>query len=313
MALMDADYTFPRAAGTSAGAIVAAIVAAGADRRALEAAMARLDYERVPDVERPGIPIASEALSLVARGGAHPGDYVHQFIATELEQLGVRTFADLRLEDPDADAALPASRRYRLVVMVTDITYGRLLRLPWDYELFGLDPDEQTVADAVRASISIPTYFEPQKLRDERSGTVSTLVDGGILSNFPVAIFDRTDGRPPRWPTFGVKIIPALPGADSQMFPALGLPTLGPLRQLEQVLATAIVGHDQTHLEQPSVRRRLIDVDTSAVGVLDFDVDKATRRKVIGKGRTAAQQFLAGWDWDAVRSELVAPAPVAAA
>ena len=30
--------------------------------------------------------------------------------------------------------------------------------------------------------------------------------DGGMLSNFPVGVFDRTDGNPPRWPTFGVKL-----------------------------------------------------------------------------------------------------------
>jgi len=30
--------------------------------------------------------------------------------------------------------------------------------------------------------------------------------DGGMLSNFPVVIFGRTDNLPPRWPTFGVKL-----------------------------------------------------------------------------------------------------------
>jgi NTE family protein len=50
--------------------------------------------------------------------------------------------------------------------MATDVTHGRLLRLPWDYGRFGLDPDEQLVADAVRMSLSIPFYFEPCTLRN---------------------------------------------------------------------------------------------------------------------------------------------------
>ena len=32
------------------------------------------------------------------------------------------------------------------------------------------------------------------------------MVDGGMLSNFPIEVFDRTDGKPPRWPTFGIKL-----------------------------------------------------------------------------------------------------------
>ncbi len=27
-----------------------------------------------------------------------------------------------------------------------------------------------------------------------------------MLSNFPIEVFDRTDGKPPRWPTFGIKL-----------------------------------------------------------------------------------------------------------
>jgi NTE family protein len=300
--LMEEGYTFHRVAGTSAGSIAAALLAAGVDAAGLAEAMERLDYSKVPDVTRPGIPIANEALSLLTTGGAHSGDYVHGWIAAELERLGVSTFGDLRLEDAGADANLAASRRYKLVVMATDITHGRLLRLPWDYAHFDRDPDQQLVADAVRASISIPLYFEAQKLRNERTGEESTLVDGGVLSNFPIEIFDRTDGEDPRWPTFGIKIMPALPGADAQLFPALALPLLRPVRQLEQVLATAIVGHDQSYIERPGVRRRMIAVDTSSIGIIEFHADRDKRERVTSQGRAAAERFLAEWNWERYRT-----------
>jgi len=300
--LLEEGYTFHRVAGTSAGSIAAALLAAGVDARGLADVMERLDYSRVPDVARPGIPIASEAVSMLTTGGAHSGDYVHAWIADELERLDVRTFGDLRLEDAGADENLAASRRYKLVVMTTDITHGRLLRLPWDYAHFDLDPDQQLVADAVRASISIPLFFEPQKLRNERMGEESTLVDGGVLSNFPIEIFDRTDGEDPRWPTFGIKIMPALPGADGQLFPPLAMPMLRPVRQLEQVLATAIVGHDQSYTERPGVRRRMIAVDTSAIGIIEFHADRAKRDHVAQQGREAAEKFLAAWDWERYRT-----------
>jgi NTE family protein len=199
------------------------------------------------------------------------------------------------------------------VVTATDITRGRLLRLPWDYPLLNLDPDEQLVADAVRASISIPLFFEPVVVRDGRTGERRTLVDGGVLSNFPIEIFDRTDDAKPRWPTLGVKVIPDLPAANAQLLPAMALPQLPPVRLLEQVLTTAIMGHDQTYLERPCVRRRTIQVDTSEAGIVEFDADQHKRDALVANGERAARHFLAGWDWERFKQDCRGiPAPQAA-
>jgi NTE family protein len=302
-ALMRAGYTFPRVAGTSAGAIVAALLAAGIGERDLVASMARLRYDRVPDRGLPKIPILSEGISLLHSAGAYEGDYIHGFVRDELERLGVRTFGDLRRRDPGDDATLAPERRYGMVVMATDITHGRLLRLPWDYPLLGLDPDEQLVADAVRASASIPLYFEPVIVHDGVTGEPITLVDGGVLSNYPIEIFDRSDRGERRWPTLGVKIIPSLPAGDRDLFPGVALPALPPVRLLEQVVATAIVGHDQTYLERPCVRRRTIFVDTSPLGIVEFDASDEQRSAAIANGTAAAQRFLEEWDWAAFRRE----------
>jgi NTE family protein len=302
-ALLRAGYAFPRVAGTSAGAIVAAFLAAGIGERGLVEATGRLRYDRVPDRGLPKIPLLSEALSLLHSAGAYRGDYIHRFVRDELERLGVRTFGDLRRSDGGDDANLAPERRYRLVVMATDVTHGRLLRLPWDYARLGLDPDEQLVADAVRASISIPLYFEPVVVRHGVTGAPTTLVDGGVLSNFPIEIFDRTDLATPRWPTLGVKVVPRLPAGAAELFPGVALPALPPVKLLEQVVATALVGHDQTYLERPGVRRRTIDVDTSSVGIVEFDASEEQRAVAVTNGTAAAERFLATWDWDAFRRD----------
>lgn len=284
--LMREGYTFPRVAGTSAGSIVAAFLAAGATADELASIMGRLEYSRVPD--RAGLPGVGESLGLVRHSGAHPGNYVHGFVRDELERLGVRTFGDLERT---------------LVVTATDITRGRLVRLPWDYESFGVDGDEQLVADAVRASISIPLFFEPVTLADR------TLVDGGVLSNFPIAMFDRAK---PRWPTFGVKVIPDAPDANALLFPGLALPQPPPIRLLARVMTTAVLGHDQTYLEQPCVRRRAIQVDTSAVGVVEFGCGEDKRAGLVANGERAAREFLADWDWAAYQHECRGVAKVTA-
>jgi NTE family protein len=292
MALLDAGWTFPRVAGTSVGALAAAFAAAGADSATFHDVLARLDLRRIPDRRVP-LPLVSESVSLLAGRGAYAGDWIHQWIAHELEGLGVRTFADLRRDDDGADPVLQTpDHRYKLVVMATDVTNGRLLRLPWDYPLFGLDPDEQLVADAVRMSLSIPFYFDTCTLRNSVTGAEATIVDGGVLSNFAIEIFDRTDGLPSRWPTFGVRLLPDLPAGLGDLVPFYGVPMFPAVRLLEQVVATALVGRDQTHLDRPGVRERTMTVDTRGTSITEFGIHLLERRALIERGATAAREFL---------------------
>jgi NTE family protein len=294
MGLLDAGYTFPRVAGTSVGALAAAFAATGIDSAGLRDILGRLPLRKIPDRRVP-LPLVGEGISLVTRRGAYAGDWIREWLLQELDRLGVRTFADLRRDDPNDDPALAsADHRYRLVVTATDVTNGRLLRLPWDYPSFGLDPDEQLVADAVRMSLSIPFYFEPCTLRNPSTGKSATVVDGGVLSNFAIEIFDRTDGQKPRWPTFGVRLLPDLPQGLGDLVPFFGLPMLPAVRLLEQVVATALVGRDQTHLERPGVRERTMTIDTRGTAITEFDIRPRERAELIDRGQEAARDFLRG-------------------
>jgi len=300
VALTEAGYRLNRVAGTSAGAVVGAVAAAGLVGEQLKEVALSLDYSRFTDaapLER--IPVFGPGAALLAGSGLYKGDYAHEWIRSRLADQGIHTFGDLRLDDDD----LPPERRYKLVVTATDLTLGQLVRLPWDYRsVYGLDPDEQPVADAVRASMSIPFFFRPVTVRNPARKLVSTLVDGGLLSNFPIDSFDRTDGQPPRWPTFGVTLLPNLPAGDDKVVPLLRLPSPPGVHLLESVIATILVGRDQTYLNQPWVAARTIRVDTTAVGVVDFKITPAQTQALYGKGFTAAREFLDQWDWPAYRA-----------
>jgi NTE family protein len=296
MGLLEQGWTFPRVAGTSVGALAAAFAATGADAETFGGVLERLDLRRVPDRRAP-LPLVSEGVSLLAEGGAYAGDWIRAWLLRELEMLDVRTFADLRRNDAGDDPALTGEdQHYRLVVTATDVTHGRLLRLPWDYQLFDLDPDEQLVADAVRMSLSIPFYFRPCELRHASTGEVSTIVDGGVLSNFAIEIFDRTDGRTRRWPTFGVRLFPDLPAGLGDVVPWFGTPMLPAVRLLEEVVATALVGRDQTHLDRPGVRERTLTVDTSGTAITEFGIGSREKAELVERGRTAALDFLRRWE-----------------
>jgi len=162
--LEERDIRFERIAGTSAGSIVGALLAAGMSSTRLRELIRNVDYPRFLDADGlDRIPLLGPPLSVVLENGYAEGRYFAQWLARELEALGVRTFGDLRRRD-DRGADSRPEHRWKLVVLAADVTRGQLLRLPWDYERYGLNPDDQSVADAVRASISVPYLFEPAKL-----------------------------------------------------------------------------------------------------------------------------------------------------
>jgi NTE family protein len=289
--LLEEGHVMARVAGTSVGAIVGAFLAAQADATVLKKKLDSLELDRVLDPGTPGLAHIGRAIGLITESGACQGTYIRRWLREELADLGVETFGDLRRHDAGDDPDLDPAQRYGLVVMATDITNGRLLRLPWDYHLFGLDPDFMPVADAVYMSMAIPLVFRPWTL-DGEHGRTATVVDGGVLSNFAVEIFDRRDGRTPRWPTIGVRLLPDLPAGLGSLWPITGLPTPPPIRLIEQVLATMLVGRDQTHLDQPEVRARTIEIDTRDVGILDFNIDAAERQRAVDQGWRTADAFL---------------------
>ena len=300
VALMDAGYSIKKVSGVSAGSIVAAILAAGTiDGQLTGQEVKELAFSVPLGKWRDAgpVPLLGAAWGLVRDTSLYRGDVAYDWIRSELNNLGVTSFGDLLLDDEDPSIE---RRRYKLVVTVADLTAAQLVRLPWDYRrLYGLDPDEQSVAEAVRASMAIPFFYRPVKLT-AASGETATLVDGGVLSNFPIETFDRPDGKPPRWPTFGITVLPRLNEGLGAVMPALK-----PLRFFEQtallegLLTTMLTGHDQTHLNQPWVSARAIAVESTNVGVLDFDISKGRLEELYDKGYETAQEFLSTWDWKA--------------
>jgi len=303
--LARSGYTFPRVAGSSAGAVVAALAAAlqraGEPLERLEDVARSLDYRRLRDrgaLGRMVGPLARvvDGFSLAFDGGVFEGDYLRTWLKGTLADLGVRTFGDLRVTDEDSSHASPALEgQYSLVVTASDVSRRRLVRLPWDYGEYNLDPDEQEVADAVRASASIPFFFEPITLRSRTTDgetLVSTMVDGGVLSNFPVALFDRTDGRPPRWPTFGVRLSMRADG---------GVQTTevnGTVSLALALVETMLEACDARHIDDTCVQARSIFVDASGISPVDFSITDEMQEQLLLAGHEAAGSFLARWDFE---------------
>lgn len=298
--LVDAGYGFHRIAGTSAGAIVASVIAAmsayGEPLTRLPDVLKTLDLSALADRGNPGSllgPLArfhagatiADALNVVVDSAAFRGDRLEWWLDGILKEFRVSTFGDLILDDPEADTG--SSGRYRLVVMASDLTRKRLARLPWDYSIYRLPPDEQPVARAVRASAASPFVFRPVDLPCPR-GT-ATLVDGGLLSNYPIDVFDRHDDSPSRWPTLGIRL-DAL-GIDRQ--PERLKPVEGTVDLGIAVIETAIEGNQAEHLMSERNRERSIRVPSDGIGSFDFNLTEAQRTALFENGYAAAKDYLA--------------------
>jgi NTE family protein len=291
--LEERGYKVQNAAGTSAGAITAALIAAGYTSAELNEVIFALDYRRFEDPTWEQ-KVGGAPLSILTENGMYKGDVFEQWMQGMLEKKEIRTFADL----PAAEGAKYSSR---LQVVASDISAHELLVLPRDADKLGTTPDKLEVAKAVRMSMSIPVFFEPVRWDDEKTNHQHVIVDGGMLSNFPVWMFDCEDGRPPRWPTFGLLLVEPDPKAPiTEVLPKPEKAQHGPrglVQLITSLVHTMMEAHDRQYVEK-SEYARTIPIPTLGVRTTEFEITPERTQALYNSGRTAAEDFLATWNFD---------------
>lgn len=298
-----------RVAGTSAGAITAALVAAkysGAELKDL--VLNQMKFQKFEDGHHWPI---SEAVEVLAHKGMHPGTYFEGWMRELLEAKNVSKFGDL-----GDNNATSGEVQHRLQVIASDISEQRMLVLPRDArQHLGVDPDELDVAKAVRMSMSIPIFFDPVIYPEPNgSGAEHLIVDGGILSNFPIWLFDSPAGQVPRWPTFGLLLVapsqqePLVPGPEPPRTNQ-GKVSIGGF--LLAIAHTMMEAHDRLYVEEANYART-IPIDTLGVQTTQFSIDDDPdlKERLYESGQDAAAAFLKTWDFDAyIRAFRTAPQP----
>lgn len=292
-----AGYEFVNLVGTSAGAIVAALLAVGYTAGEIKDEMDRLNYMDFKDegwLDRLG-PVG-KGLSIIFEYGIYEGDFFENWLERLLEAKGKTTFGQIRTEEEDE------RYKYKLQVIATDITDKRLLVLPGDIRLFGYDPDLFSISRAVRMSMSIPVFYEPVKLIDA-SGKAHYILDGGLLSNYPIWLLDDGTSNPP-WPTFGFKLMEPnqrklKKGRHNQIDRPLGF--------LKAIIETMIEAHDSYHISQSKGDyARTIGIPTivnnngieKEIKTVDFDLTPGDSALLYQNGVNTARDFLNNWNFE---------------
>lgn len=284
-------YSFDRVAGSSAGAIVAALLAVGYSGVEIRREMENTDYLKFKEKDLwDYLGAAGMIVSLLLKYGVYATNAFELWLNRLLLGKKKLIFADV-YEDGD----------YKLRVTASDLTDRKLLVLPDDLKEFGIRPETFGIAAAVRMSMSIPVFFEPYRLKD-RHGRTHYIVDGGLLSNYPMWILD--DGkRPLRYPVFGFKFVnePEV-SCKCRQEESMNL-----VEYVMAVAATAMDANDNAFIsDSRGDYARTIRIPVSAeiggrkqkIGATDFGISDEESEALFENGRRAAGAFLAGWDFE---------------
>jgi NTE family protein len=271
-ALEEKGYKFKRLAGTSAGAVIAAFIAAGYSSRELLKIMDDIDFNKLLDSNAIiSLPII-KWLRVYNRLGLYKGVALESWVEEKLKARGIYTFADLP----------PHSLR----VIASDLSNGRLLVLPDDLEKYGIAKETFPVARAIRMSASLPYFFEPVKLRSLEG--ISFMVDGGVLSNFPMWLFDRENVKKIR-PVIGVKLSHDLVGKPKKQIK-------NAIDMYEALFTTMKDAHDSRYISR-KLEKNIIFIPTEGVLTTEFGLTPEKRAELFQYGKSKAEAFLQKWPY----------------
>lgn len=261
---------FKRVAGTSAGAIVAAFIAAGINSKEMRSYLGELDRKLIRDEQKivQKLPFL-KWLRLYKKLGLYKGASLERWLESKLAQKGIFTFADL---EPGV-----------LKIVASDLTNGEIVVLPDDLKKFGIDENHFSVAKAIRMSCSLPFFYEPVCLSG--NGRKALIVDGGVLSNFPIWLFQQSISDRP---VIGFQL------TSGNKIMANGEINNG-VQLVEALFKTMKDAHDRRYIEKQLAKQIIFLPVDELVSTLDDQIDEAMVEKLINIGQERTRSYLMQW------------------
>lgn len=271
--------TFAGMAGTSSGAMIASLLAAGYSAEELHLLIKDTLFEQF--LQRTWlhrVRVVGPMVRIMIKKGLYAGDALEQWIGEKLAAKGLRYFSDLP--------------HNKLRIIASDISSGRLLVLPQDITHYGIDPQRLEIAKAIRMSTSIPYFFDPVVLKSKTSRKQPIyIVDGALLSNFPLWLFDQAAQKAQSKkivPTLGFQLV----GKNEHKVRQID----GPLSMFQALLSTMMAAHDERYIEKRNIFRT-IKIPTLGVQTTEFDLSKERSVALFESGRQAGREFFKAWSF----------------
>lgn len=294
-----------RLGGTSAGAINAVLLGCGYSNADQLKILRALDFKKFKD---DSWGFLSDAERLVTQYGWYKGDFFHDWIGKLI---------NAKLGSPHVTFAEFGRRQGRDLYLI-----GANLSTGFGEVFSAEHTPTMRVADATRISMSLPLFFA--SVRNPRG---DVYVDGGLLYNYPVKLFDREKyiaagerakaARPTEY--YKKENQAFLKGARKDSSPYVyNRQTLGfrldskreiaafrygdvaVARKIEDfldyakaLLSTALAAQEMAHLHSDDWQRTIY-IDTLGVSTTDFGITAKRRDDLVASGRKGTQTY---FDW----------------
>ena len=260
--------------------------------------------------------------------GINPGDFFYDWIKNLLIENGVKTVSDMNTK---ASAPVPGLHLRNdhpeklnnlngdVTFITSDLASQNKIEFPRMWDLFRLNENDLQPAGFIRASMSIPVFFESYFINDipnkdekikkswkERFGeenppSSARFVDGGILSNFPINLFYNPKVITPRLPSFGIDLDDSSPGDAGKS--AAGWSLMG---YFGRIFNTIRFYYDKDFLIKNKVFIKGIGtINLAGYNWLNFFLSDNDKIEMFAKGAVAATKFLKEFDWEAYKSDRV--------
>ncbi len=264
--------------GTSSGGVVALTIALGYSGKEIENIISQTNFKKLNDGK-------CFFIGGIIRVNKYYGWYRGKKIEQWLEKIIKEKTGDENISFEEMH------KRGFKDLYITGTSLNKQKPVIFSYETY----PKMRVKDALRISVSIPLYFEPVYIdsighifnRPKQKQGLDMMIDGGLLENFPIHIFD-TRGAAPH--TIGFRI-----DRDAQIENDKGNKTLAemPVNNLKEYL-----GAFYTIIMENLNRQRLTNEDWQrTVSISDGDVQPRIRKlskeevtMLIENGRKAVRE-----------------------
>ena len=274
---MNALSKVKRYAGTSAGAMIATLLAIGYRVDELEKIVNHVSFNKFLDVSN----AIEGTINLFKDFGVAKGNFYLEFMKNQIERkTGNKNYTFGQLKK---DTGI------ELVIVSTDLNAN--ISMYFSH----LTHPHMPIANAARMSMSIPLVFQPI----EHNG--SLFVDGGVLDNYPITSFDgKYPGDPqavtnqlaPNQKTLGIRLITKEDINEPSM--QKNKPKKAKIKNdkefIEQLL-NVLYEQGEKRFMRPSFEWRTIDIKTKDIPFGDFNVSPIVFNELICNGRESVRKF----------------------
>lgn len=268
--LEERDIKIVRTAGTSAGAIISTLVAANYTAHEIKHFLMTLHAKKLLDAPRLTTVLPfSKWMYLYFQMGFYRGHTLEKWLAKKIAHKNIYTFNDIQ--------------QGHLKIIVVDLTLQKVIVIPDDLQkVYQINPNTFSVAKAARISAGFPLFFMPYRLKSKKYVRTSYMVDGGVVSNFPMWVFQQTHQLSKR-PVLGIKIT----GNENRK----NIKNI--FHFTESLLHMMNQSYDDYFIEQ--YEKDIIFIPVQKVETMDLSMNNIKKKELITLGKTTAEQFLNKW------------------